>query len=390
MMMCAPIETRRQIRVHVLAEMGAGAVEIEELLHYGDNLFRRESAAPLSFPLPDEPFVDTWESYAQRSRETGGISFLSDYLVQLRFPVREGMSQMPAYRDVTLRGRDPSEVAEATGLPLVAPEECRIVIHPSAAGRIPLLIAGVREDFVALTQAFTGRNEPVSIPDSMGACSVAGYNNWHRIGLLRRAWEERTDPGAHHKAAWSSEFERIVPHKELFQDRFIILSDGPYSGVPAEAMTMTAEEWRRISFIIRREHECAHYFTRRAFSSMRNHLLDELIADYFGICVALGTYRASWFLRFVGLENFPHYRQGGRLQNYCGHPPLSESAFHILQKLVVAAAENLERWSEQNRLDSAYAPGDPRILMTLTRLTLEELASPTAANLLNSAHWRDS
>ena len=39
----------------------------------------------------------------------------------------------------------------------------------------------------------------------------------------------------------------------------------------------------RLSLVIRRDHECAHYLTRRLFGSMRNNLLDELIADYAGL-----------------------------------------------------------------------------------------------------------
>ncbi len=77
---------------------------------------------------------------------------------------------------------------------------------------------------------------------------------------------------------------------------------------------------------------------------MQNNLLDELIADYQGIVAAVGHYRADWFLRFVGLESFPNYREDGRLQNYRGQPPLSNQAFKILQALVVAAAQNLEQF----------------------------------------------
>lgn len=74
---------------------------------------------------------------------------------------------------------------------------------------------------------------------------------------------------------------------------------------------------------------------------MRNNMRDELIADYQGIVAANGgRYRADWFLRFIGLEAFPEYRQGGRLQNYRGQPPLSDGAFKILQVLVKDAAEN--------------------------------------------------
>jgi hypothetical protein len=298
----------------------------------------------------------------------------------MRFPIRQGISQLPSYRDVTLRGRDPGEVAEATGIELIAPERCQIVIHQTAAGRIPLLVVGVRQDFVTLVQTFTARNEPIPIPDSMGACMVAGCNNWGRIRQLRETWERASPAG---ESGWSAEFQRILQNKELYQDRFIILSDGPYSGVPASEMGMSEEEWSRVSLTIRREHECAHYFTRRVYNSMRNHLLDEMLADYCGIAAVAGTYRADWFLRFVGLDQHPHYREGGRLQNYRGNPPLSDSAFEILQRLVTLAAANLERWSSQQHgsHEGVCSPADPRLLMTLARFTIEELASRDAMGL---------
>ena len=42
-------------------------------------------------------------------------------------------------------------------------------------------MAGAREDFVFLVQSLTQRNEPEPVADSMGACIVAGYNNWDRV-----------------------------------------------------------------------------------------------------------------------------------------------------------------------------------------------------------------
>ena len=128
-----------------------------------------------------------------------------------------------------------------------------------------------------------------------------------RILEHRRRWEaeggDRSDTG------WREEFRRLVPHKELYQDRLLILSDGPYSNVKAGEMGLTEQEWRRTSTTIRLEHECTHYFTLRVFGSMRNNLLDELIADYAGITAVDPT---DWFLRFMGLESFPAYREGGR------------------------------------------------------------------------------
>jgi hypothetical protein len=162
------------------------------------------------------------------------------------------------------------------------------------------------------------------------------------------------------------------------------LSDGSYSNVSASDMGLSEAEWRRVSLAIRRDHEAAHYFTRRVFASMRNNLIDELIADYMGIVAAAGHFRANWFLRFMGLESFPTYRQGGRLQNYRGQPSLSEGAFKVLQALVKSAAENLERFDANHASELIERAS---MLIALTYLTLEEIASEEAEVRLQQV-WR--
>ena len=121
---------------------------------------------------------------------------------------------------------------------------------------------------------------------------------------------------------------------------------------------------------------------------MQNNLLDELIADYRGIVAALGYYRADWFLQFMGLESYPDYRHSGRLQNYLGQPPLSDRAFEILQALVVAAAKNLEDFDRQYADQLKLARNQSSMLIALTYLTLEELASDKAFELLQTVFQR--
>ncbi|MEZ5403211.1 MAG: hypothetical protein R2729_26265 [Bryobacteraceae bacterium] len=358
----------RQLRRQVLSGIGAGAAEAEELLAYNENVFRT-AGEPLEFPLADEPFVAVWQEYADR-----GFVHLQSVIPQLSFPVRAGISESAEYRAATRKGAP----VRGSGLALRAPHELRIVIHPAPAGRIPLLIAHVREDFVSLVQALTMRNEPGHVPDSMGAAMVAGFNNWDRVARYRASWE-REHPGQ----SWDAGFQQLIPRKHLYQDRFILLSDGPYSGVPASDLGLDDESWRGLSLTIRREHECAHYFTRRVFQSMRNNILDELIADYCGIVAAASEFRADWFLRFVGLESYPGYREGGRLQNYRGG--LSDSSFVFLQRLVVDAARNVESFGRQRRERRRQPPYLPAMIATLSRLTLEELAAPESPAMLESA-----
>ena len=373
----------------ILRGLGATAGECEELLRYNENVFVMPvPAGPApAFPLPDEPFVACWEGWAAEARERGAFAVLAEHLPQLRFPIREGMSATDAYRAATRRGVPPGELPDATGLALPRPELVELTLYPSPAGRIPVLTVRGREELVALVQALGHRNEPFPVPDSQGALMLSGYNNWARIGLLRREWEARNPAGA--EGGWGAEFARLEPRRELYQDRFILLSDGPYSAVPAADLGLDEAAWREISLAIRRDHECAHYFTRRLFGAMRNNLLDELLADYAGMVAAVGRFRADWFLRFLGLEDFPRLRPGGRLAIYRGKPPLSDGAFRVLQALGVDAARNLERF------DASLPPG-PRSLAdrakaitALASLRLEALAAPGGEETLERA-FRDA
>ena len=373
------------VQASVLAALGASPAEVAELLAYNENLFDLGALGPETrFPLPDEPFVAFWREIAEEAQERGAFAVLRERLPQLRFPVRAGISETEPYRAATRRGVAVDTLPEATGLEIGRPEAIEVVIHQSAAGRIPLLIARGRAEFVALIQCLARRNEPESIPDAQGALMVAGYNNWSRLGALRRRWEALA-PAGRETATWGEELQRLQSRRDLYQDRFILLSDGPYSAVPAAALGLDEEEWRAMSLVIRRDHECAHYFTRRLFGSMRNNLLDELIADYAGLVAATGRFRADWFLLFVGLEDFPRYRAGARLDLYRGKPPLSDGAFQILQALVKRAAENLERFDArrppvpQNRDETAAT------LAALASLRLEDLAAESAGKALAGA-----
>ena len=374
-----------EIQAERLASLGASAGETGELVAYLASPFDLSTLGPDTvLPLPDEPFVAIWESWAGEAHERGAFAVLQEHLPQLRFPIRDGISQTEAYRDATRKGISPEKLPEATGLGLEHPERIALVLYESPAGRIPLLIARGRTEFAALVQALSKRNEPATVPDSQGALMISGYNNWARIHELRRRWEA-LGPEERETATWGEEFARLQPHRELYQDRFILLSDGPYSAVPAADLGLEEGAWREISLVIRRDHECAHYFTRRVFGAMRNNAHDELIADYAGLVAAIGRFRADWFLRFLGLEDFPHYRPGARLDIYRGDPPLSDGAFRVLQALVKAAAENVERFD-------ARLPGGPRslelrafLIAALASLRLDEIASSKAEALLEEA-----
>lgn len=372
----------RAFRADVLRECGATDAELDSLLAYTENAFTQTPAdTPANFPLADEPFVSAWREYSALSDARGVLPTLRDRLVQLRFPVESGISELPAYQAATRRG-DLAQAPES-GVQLHAPDRLELRLHPTPAGTIPVLVAGERADFVALVRALTRRNEPAPIPDSMGACIVAGYNNWDRVARLRESWQVEHPNGS--DAEWQLAFGALVPRKELYQDRFILLSRGPYSAVQADQLGLDAAEWEACSLQLRLEHECTHYFTRRVLGSMRNSLHDELVADFAGIVAACGRFRASWLLHFFGLEHFPGYRPGGRLQNYLGEPPLGDDAFRVLRSLVWRAANVLEALDHQGLLPMTTPAERAETVRALTRVPLEALAVPDAGDWLRPA-----
>ncbi len=365
-------------RRQVLGSYGANATETVELLVYNENVFEHtQFESHLAFPLPPEPHISTWEEYAGEANQLGAFLTLRKRLVQLNFPIQRGISQTQAYQAVTRHGVSTDGMPEATGLVLNHPEKLDLLLHPTLAGVLPVLIAGDRQDFVSLVQALVKKNEPESVPDSMGSLMVGGFNNWDRVRRHLDAWQ-----AAYPAEPREDEFKRLVPRKELYQDRFMILSRGPYSAVPAREMGLSEDEWASPSLTIRLEHESTHYFTRRVLGSMRNNLLDELIADYRGISAAVGCYRADWACRFMGVTSTGVFIPGGRLENYRGAPLLSDGAFKVLLALVRAAADHLQEFDQVHAAERQDPHAQALILVALTYLTVEELASEQAPAIL--------
>ncbi len=369
-------------RLDVWRAHGATPEEAVELMAYAAGPALVHSPATRVYPLADAPCVSAWQRYVAEAAQQGAFSVLRRVFVQLRFPVRSGMSQDEAYRAATRRGILPDD--DAPGLILACPEGLRLFLHPTPAGRVPVVRADAREDFDALVRAVTRRNEPEPIPASMGACMIAGYNNWDRVGALRHAYlvqhpQDWTGEG------WAAAFRDMLPQAELYQDRFMLLSSGPYSSTPAHALGLLESDWKAASVPLRLEHECTHFFTRQAFGSMRKSLLDELVADYMGLVAALGEFQPKHFLQFMGLEDFPRYREGGRLQNYRGAPPLSDGAFRVLPSVVESAARNLGRLDPLRARRPFEAADKAQVITALMRVGLEGLASGEAGALLAAA-----
>jgi hypothetical protein len=386
--------------------LGATAEETRELLEYARSEFDL-SRAPAGFPLPDEPFVAAWTRYVEEAGRVGVWACLRDRLVQLRFPIEPGVSESPAYRAATRRGVWPAP--ESRGLELARPAELRLFLAETPVGRVPVILATTREDFVALVRALAHKNEPGAIPDAVGATIIGGFNNWDRIASLRRAWEAG-DSAVGAPLEWAARWREIVREPGLYQDRFIVLGSGPYSGAAAADVGLGEAEWTRSSIAIRLEHECTHHFTRRVLGSMRNRLADELIADYMGIVAATGSFRADWLVRFLGLERHPVYRLGGRLEAYRGDLALDGGSFRVLCAAARRCARNLEAidrlrppWTRSPGSavdDRGLPPGGSaaegrrglidkaEMILALAAIGLEGLAGEAAVDLYRTARQR--
>ena len=133
---------------------------------------------------PDEPFVAAWEEYARgrRGAGRGGGPRLPTPAAALSRPRgRLGDGGVP--RGDAARGAAPPD---AGGPAFVDPGGVTLTLHPTLAGRLPVLVAKERADFETLVRVFSARNEPVPVPPSMGACLVKGFNNWDRVARFRR------------------------------------------------------------------------------------------------------------------------------------------------------------------------------------------------------------
>ena len=178
------------------------------------------------------------------------------------------------------------------------PDGVRLEIFDSFAGEIPIVYTRAASDFEALVTNIVHKGKRPENIGHTGASFISG---------------------------------RTV--------RFIILSAKPYSNVTADELGIEDDDWAERSLLIRRSHECTHYFTKQVYGISNNILHDELMADLIGLYDACGQFKAEWFLRFMGVIK----GSGGRLAVYTGG--LSAKVRCAVEEILVNAAEGLEKWS---------------------------------------------
>ena len=150
--------------------------------------------------------------------------------------------------------------------------------------------------------------------------------------------------------------------------RFMILSAKPYSNVPACELGLDADEdWAEKSLLLRRAHECTHFFTKQTYGVTNNILHDEIMADFIGMYETFGFYKAEWFLRFMGIIE----GSGKRLIFYT--EDLSPKVRDAVAELLTEAAYGLEKWSNT---DSFAALSTAERIKIMCKKGLEGMAHP--------------
>jgi len=277
----------------------------------------RFTESPMEENPREEAFARDWEALLAR-RAGAPWELLRDMFVELNFPIGDGQSKNPELITALKCGVLPANPRGAWRPE--APEGIGVYLHPTPVGRLPVIECEADSDFIRLQQSLVCHCEPRPVPDSRGATIIKNYNNWARVNMHRgEAGEIPKDPA-------------------LYRDYIVLLSHRYYSGVAPEAFGLEAADWRRKSLVLRREHEAAHYMTQRYYHSTKNEIHDEIIADFMGLTAAFGDYDPDKFLTFMGLENYPEYRRGGRLEIYM---PAESDDFNRLCAALPGAARNI-------------------------------------------------
>jgi len=307
-----------------------------ELKAYLFNKFSLNDDYEVSTIVEDEGIQFWKETLFNFSGRKDIFGILKECYSQLNFLIEKERDKIDLYIDVVLRGKM-NDIKLEDYQKLEDSKNISFEVHESIAGKIPVLIIPRKEDFVKIVRSLVYKNNPVAIPSSMGAVLLNGLNNSKRLNMIKKNWLQNNPLGD-----WNTEFlDNVMPNKSLYKDKMIILSTKPYSDVTANQLGLTEDLWNLYSVSIRKEHEFTHLYTLKKYGQATNNLHDELIADYIGIIKTTWNYNKMWMLTFMGLENYPHYREGARLENYLKESKLSSDDFRQLIKIVKNAIENI-------------------------------------------------
>ncbi len=251
-------------------------------------------------------------------------------------PGEEGQELYPK---VVLQG-EPVPVKDLSHFHRSPTDNCRMVETP--AGEVRVVTLGDREDYVTFLRIIAHRCKMVEIPGTQGASFLNGVICWGKINQHKedfyREAREKGEPEPS-ESQWYEEQGRFVSDKRNYTDALLVLSRGPYSGVPAKEAGIPEEQWPEDSLTIRLYHECTHFVCYRLHPGERDAVKDELVADAVGIIAAYGHFDRRMAECFLGIHDGCY--TGGRLENYTDDPSgLIPTIAGMLTHIAKTAEEN--------------------------------------------------
>ena len=96
------------------------------------------------------------------------------------------------------------------------------------AGLVEALFLKKRVDFETFLRIVGHKSQPVPIARTVGAITYRGLADW---GAVAHAREEYLVGGGDD---WASEFKRLASVPGAFRAELVVVSEGPYSNVPAD------------------------------------------------------------------------------------------------------------------------------------------------------------
>lgn len=283
------------------------------------------------------------------------LEILAKKYPQLYLAPKEGMSQNPLYRAIVRKGMEyQGDLSHFTGSP-----EDSFSGEVTPVGEVVVVFLKHRSDFECFYRILAYKCEPVPVPSTTGAAFISGFTDWSKIRQHMAAYAAAGRTDTH------EEFKRFTADPANFKGSLLLLSEGPYSALPAETTAYTHPEWLDISLKIRRYHELTHFVCRKTFPDQKYPVWDELLADCMGLLAATGEYDVSLAQAFLGIRSGSYV--GGRLENYLPEFPDTDIVRHTTDA-IYALQEECASFRKTN--DDLYA------LMLHLQENAERLCNP--------------
>ena len=232
------------------------------------------------------------------------ISELAKRFPQLYIKPERGVSEIELYRSIIRRGEQYSGRLSQ----FICSGEFSLTIEETPAGKVEVIFLKNREDFECFYQIMADKCEPVPVLRSVGAAYIGGINDWSKIHAHIAEYEKKGGTDS------DNEFRRFTANKDNYKTSIILLSEGFYSNISYENTPYSVEDWRKISLEIRKYHELTHFVCRHFFPGNIRPVWDELLADFYGLLCATGSYDKALALSFLGIREGKYTR--GRLERY--------------------------------------------------------------------------